>query len=127
MSPVSRSIKALLALLGVACPWALFFAVAAHAAGHDHVHAGPADNRSKVVELALHGHHHDPATPAHEHSLVAAQPAPASTRMSVVRVSMSPSRFDSTLPPTVPGRSGLTAGPGESPPAPPHPPAVLRI
>jgi len=127
MSPVSRSIKALLALLGVACPWALFFAVAAHAAGHDHAHAGPVDSRSKVVELALHGHHHDPATPAHEHSLVAAQPAPTSTRMSMVRVSVSPSRYDFTLPQTIPGRAGLTAGPGESPPAPPHLPAVLRI
>ena len=127
MNPVSRSIKALLALMGVACPWALFFAVAAHAAGHDHAHAGRADSRSKVVELALHGHHHDPATPSHEHSLVAAQPASASTRMSTVRVAVGPSRFDSSLPQAVPGRSGLTAGPGESPPAPPRPPAVLRI
>ncbi|HEY6553148.1 MAG TPA: hypothetical protein VI669_07315 [Vicinamibacteria bacterium] len=66
---------ALVATLALLAPWAQSVAVVAHdgaGQGHGHGH-DPLDATLHVLEFFLHGHDHEPSTPAHSHEFVVAK------------------------------------------------------
>jgi len=125
MRSLGRKPWTLLAVLALAYPWVLGAALLVHLAGHDHGRLG--HDQPDVIELIVHGHHHDPGTPDHQHSLTVSAPLLASAKRAVVP----------TLPANGLAEVATTISPlwyrcalgvfGPSPPSQLHASAVLRI
>ena len=54
--------------------------------GHSPHHQEPSVHDAEALDLIVHGHHHEPGAPAHQHHLVVAKPSPATNRASLVLV-----------------------------------------
>jgi hypothetical protein len=116
---------AAIVVLGVTLsPWLGAGAVALHLEDHS---AGHREAHDDGMPVAVHGHHHAPGTPDHQHllTLPAAAPAPA-------RATLTPPPWAFTRTPagTAPARDRLVAGAaglGHDPPSAHRSLPVLRI
>jgi hypothetical protein len=78
------------ALAALLFPWATGVFVAAHLVSEGHHHASHVVHEAAEVRVVVHGHHHGTGSPAHEHALVVAKPAPLTARVSLVPASAQP-------------------------------------
>ncbi len=81
---VPRSVPVLWVLAALVCPWAMAFGVFARVTGHGHRHAHPDNHHAQAVEMVLHGHHHEPGIPLHQHTLVATKLTALTTKISLI-------------------------------------------
>ena len=79
------SIPAVLLLTALALPWVMGVAALAHNADGHHDHALANQDPMGILELAVHGHHHEPGTPSHQHAFTLAKPAPPGTKISLAQ------------------------------------------
>jgi hypothetical protein len=84
MTFVTRTCAAVTLLGALVVPSAAGVALVAHLAGEGHSHAHPAVHDTGAVVLVVHGHHHEPGTPLHQHTPAIAKPATTTTRLSLI-------------------------------------------
>lgn len=85
MKLTSWSVSVLL-LIAVLFPSGAAAVMAVHL-GRDHDHHHRSDARpAEAVELVMHGHHHEPGTPPHEHAIVVTKPAALNTKPSLLLI-----------------------------------------
>ena len=78
-----RTVPATLILAALVLPWAMGMVAAPHDTGDHHGHVRPDLHHAKAVELVVHGHHHEPGTPLHQHTLVVAKSVTLTTKLSL--------------------------------------------
>lgn len=64
-------------------PWAAGAILALHH-GHSAHHQEPSVHDAEALDLIVHGHHHEPGAPAHQHHIVIAKQSPWTTKPSPV-------------------------------------------
>lgn len=127
MNLVTRSGAALVALAALAFPWTADVVVVAHLASEEHHHAKPVVNHTAGVTQIVHEHHHEVGTPVHQHTLVLAEPATLTTRLSLVVASVA---FLSPASAATSPATGSLVAPADlahSPPQIPKSSLILRI
>ena len=117
----------MLALAALVIPWATGVVVSAHDIGDLHHHVQPDRHHAKAVELVVHGHHHEPGTPLHQHTLVVAKPTALTKKLSLTLDLASSVRPPEAL--SIPATRFLTlqADLAHGPPLAPHTFHILRI
>ncbi|MGH7339704.1 MAG: hypothetical protein ACREKH_04370 [Candidatus Rokuibacteriota bacterium] len=117
----------MLVLAALVIPWAMGVVVAAHDSGDHHYHVRPDLHHAKAVGLVVHGHHHEPGTPLHQHSLVVAKPAAMTTKLSLTLHLASSVRPTEALSNPATGFLAPQADLAHGPPLVPHTSTILRI
>lgn len=121
-----RSVPAMLLLAALASPWAMGVAATHGLPGHHH-HDQADHAHAEAFELIVHGHHHEPGTPQHQHSLAVAKPATPTLKLSFVHdlaASVHPGAVFSSVGSRV---ASPHADPAHAPPPIPATSPILRI
>ena len=85
MDLIPRSVSVLL-VAAILFPSGAAVVMAVHLGSDDHQHHRANARPAEAVELVMHGHHHEPGTPPHEHAIVVTKLAAPITKPSLLLI-----------------------------------------